>query len=52
MEHAPHPNVERAAELAQELSENYGLESFKTCRTMGELVIEHLSILERPHAGL
>ena len=46
---APPAHVEA---LAQGLSENYGLSSFNTCRSMGEIIIEHLSILERPHAGL
>jgi hypothetical protein len=46
---APRDHVE---DLAQGLSEIYGLDGFKSCSTMGELVAEHLGILERPHAGL
>jgi len=46
---APEGNVEK---LATELSEHYGNPAFRNARTMGELVIEHLSTLERPHAGL
>ena len=46
---APEANVEK---LAEELSEHYGNQTFRSARTMGELVIEHLSTLERPHAGL
>lgn len=38
--------------LAEDLSEHYGRGQFLRCKTMGELVIEHLSTLERPHAGL
>jgi hypothetical protein len=43
---------EHVRQLADELAEHYGLPSFRRCRSMGELVIEHLSMLERPHAGL
>lgn len=43
---------EHVKQLADELAEHYGLPGFRRCRSMGELVIEHLSMLERPHAGL
>jgi hypothetical protein len=38
--------------LAEDLSDHYGRQQFKRCTTMGELVMEHLASLERPHAGL
>jgi hypothetical protein len=46
---APRSHVE---DLAQGLCENYGLGGFKHCATMGELIVEHLHMLERPYAGL
>lgn len=46
---APKENVRK---LAAELAEHYGIDSFRRCRSMGELVYEHLATLERPHAGL
>jgi hypothetical protein len=46
---APEENV---ALLGQQLSEHYANEAFRSAHSMGELVIEHLSTLERPHAGL
>jgi hypothetical protein len=46
---APEEHVLR---LGDELAEHYGNPAFQGARSMGELVIEHLSTLERPHAGL
>jgi hypothetical protein len=46
---APESHV---VKLRTELSEHYGLSSFLRCKTMGEIVIEQLSALERRHAGL
>jgi hypothetical protein len=46
---APEENV---IQLGEELAEHYGNRAFRRARSMGELVIEHLSTLERPHTGL
>jgi len=46
---APEAHV---TQLAAELTEHYGHAGFERCTSMGELVIEHLSTLERPHAGI
>ncbi len=46
---APESHV---VKLRTELAEHYGLSSFLRCKTMGEIVIEQLSALERRHAGL
>jgi hypothetical protein len=46
---APRDHVD---DLAHGLADNYGLGGFTSCSTMGELIVEHLAILERPHAGL
>ncbi len=43
---------EHVASLAADLAEHYGRDGFRACSSMGELVIEHLASLERPHAGL
>jgi hypothetical protein len=43
---------EHVAQLADELSQHYANRAFLSARSMGELVIEHLSTLERPRAGL
>jgi len=43
---APPENVRQ---LAESLATHYGRESFRRCRSMGELVIESLSTLERLH---
>lgn len=46
---APPSHVEQ---LAEELAQHYDLSSFRSCKSMGDLVAEHLAVLERPHAGL
>jgi hypothetical protein len=43
---------EHVSALAEQLSEHYGSAGFMRAGSMGELVVEHLSMLERPHAGL
>jgi hypothetical protein len=43
---------EHVAELGEQLAEHYGNAGFLCAGSMGELVVEHLSMLERPHAGL
>ena len=46
---APKAHVAR---LGEELGEHYGTRGFEHCESMGELVLEQLSRLELPHAGL
>ncbi|MFO0660398.1 MAG: hypothetical protein U0165_11295 [Polyangiaceae bacterium] len=43
---------EHVQQLADELSEHYGLPEFRACKSMGAIVAQHLSVLERPRAGL
>ncbi len=52
MEHDQIAPADHVRQLGSELAEHYGIASFRACRSMGELVHEHLRTLERPHAGL